>query len=49
MIQTAIYESYYSGQTPVGVTHPKLFDPMPLEAMALVCAVASTSLFLYNY
>ncbi|CAE6455194.1 unnamed protein product [Rhizoctonia solani] len=35
----AVYESYFTGQNPVGIVYSNWFDPMPLEAIAFVCSV----------
>ncbi|CAE7224569.1 unnamed protein product [Rhizoctonia solani] len=38
-LEEAIFESYYTGNNPVGIVYEKWFDPMPLEAIGFVCAV----------
>ncbi|KAH7312780.1 hypothetical protein B0J17DRAFT_724583 [Rhizoctonia solani] len=38
-LQSAMFEAFYTGNNPVGLEYSKWFDPMPLEAIALVCAV----------
>ncbi|CUA69804.1 hypothetical protein RSOLAG22IIIB_08731 [Rhizoctonia solani] len=38
-LQDAVFETFYTGHNPVGIVYAKWFDPMPLEAIALVCAV----------
>ncbi|CAE6522047.1 unnamed protein product, partial [Rhizoctonia solani] len=38
-LQRAMFEAYYTGNNPIGIVYSKWFDPMPLEAIALVCAV----------
>ncbi|CUA75305.1 hypothetical protein RSOLAG22IIIB_11631 [Rhizoctonia solani] len=38
-LEEAIFESYFTGHNPVGITYTKWFDPMPLEAIAFVCTV----------
>ncbi|KEP46785.1 hypothetical protein V565_181670, partial [Rhizoctonia solani 123E] len=35
----AVFEAYFTGQNPVGIVYSHWFDPMPLEAIALVCSV----------
>ncbi|CAE6498606.1 unnamed protein product, partial [Rhizoctonia solani] len=38
-LQQAVFEAYFTGLNPVAISFPKLFDPMPLEAIALVLSV----------
>ncbi|EUC55342.1 hypothetical protein RSOL_110880, partial [Rhizoctonia solani AG-3 Rhs1AP] len=38
-IPDAVFESYFTGLNPVGIVYKKWFDPMPLPAIALVCAI----------
>ncbi|KAF8702293.1 hypothetical protein RHS03_06382, partial [Rhizoctonia solani] len=38
-LQSAMFEAFCTGNHPVGLKYLKWFDPMPLKAIVLVCAV----------
>ncbi|KAJ1299556.1 hypothetical protein OPQ81_007350 [Rhizoctonia solani] len=40
-LQDVVFEAYYTSNNPIGLTYSKWFNPMPLEAIALVCAIPS--------
>ncbi|KAG9090745.1 hypothetical protein FS749_000318 [Ceratobasidium sp. UAMH 11750] len=43
-----VYNAYFNGRKPIGVLFPELYDPVPLPALAYVCAMVEFLLSLYE-
>lgn len=38
-IENSVYEAFFTGASPIGAQFRKIFDPFPMRALAVVCAI----------